>query len=664
MDNLLKYLNNNNFNEIIKNEEYNNININGNYIIHLLAIRGNEEGLEYFIDNKFDINKTNIIGSNIIHLLFENGWDELANKYYTKYPELLFNINNDFVYPITLSVSRFNVFHKCFKFMLKYDKNKIFDIFNDVSKFNNNIFTLLIIYSEDNKDDKYTKFLIDNINNIDFSKPLYNPILMYSIEKNKNILTKYFINNNKGINNKNYLDLLPINMASSKNNIEVIKLLIKKSDVNYGGVTNDYLPLSIAINNDMIDLGEFLIDYVDNYDIVDKHKNTYLHYISNKMYEYSRKNNKELEKRMFNILKKIINKSDIDFVNNYKTTPRMILENYIKSKKKKKDSDTKNLVNSINSIEDKDSDSISIDIIKNTKKFNTGLFNSDIIHNALYTIYLLNKYDNLTIPTQKYDDNKYNNDCDDMELQNIPYDKMYMIIYDIINLSTNYLYPLLPSIIIWGNKDLHYIHKDLFNIIKNIHKNNNKRFILIKISFVTGYQYTHANIVLIDLHDYSVRRFEPYGINNVNDEYILDELLKDKISKVLDKKIKYYTPSDYLNNVRFQLVSNDGSIYLKKTGDPGGYCLAWCFWYIELKINNVDLEEKDLIEKASKKIEHYYRKTENPYLYFIRDYSRKLSNEKDKIFKKIKINKMNYYDVAYKTSNLDKIFDYTVKFLN
>lgn len=661
MDNLLKYLNDNNFKDIIKNKEYYNININGNYIIHLLAIRGNEEGLNFFINNNFDINKTNIYGLNIIHLLFQNGWDEIAHKYYTKYPDLLFNINNDFIYPINLSVSRFDTFNKCFKFMLKYDKNKIFDIFNDVSKFNDNIFTLLIKYSENDKDNKYTKFLIDNINNIDFSKPLYKPILMVSIEKNKNILTKYFINNNKGINNKNYLDLLPINMASSKNNIEVVKLLIKKSDVNYGGVTNDYLPLSIAINNDMIDLGEFLIDYIDNYNIVDKHKNTYLHYISNKIYEYSKNNNKELEKRMFNILKKIINKSDIDFVNNYKTTPRMILENYIKSKKRK-DSDTKNLVDSINSIEDKESDSISIDIIKNTKKFNTGLFNSDMIHSALYTLYLLNKYDNLTIPTQKYDDNKYNIECDDMLLQNIPYDQYYMVIYDIINLSTNYLYPILPSIIIWGNKDLNYIHKDLFNIIKNIDKQNNKRFILIKISFVPSYKYTHANIVLIDLHDYSVRRFEPYGINNVVDEYILDELLKDKISKVLDKKIKYYSPSDYLNNIRFQLVSNDGSLYLKKTGDPGGYCLAWCFWYIELKINNTDLEEKDLIEKASKKIEHYYRKTENPYLYFIRDYSRKLSNEKDKIFKKIKINKMNYYDVSYKTSNLNKIFNYMINY--
>jgi len=657
MDNLLKYLNDNNFKDIIKNKEYDNININGNYIIHLLAIRGNEEGLDFFIDNNINIKKSNSNGSNIIHLLFQNGWDELAHKYYIKYPDLLFNINNDFIYPISLSVSRFDIFNKCFKFMLKYDDKKTYDVLNDVSKFNNNIFILLIKNSQDNKDDKYTKFIMDNINNIDYSKPLYEPILMYSIEKNKNILTKYFINNDKGINNKDNMDLLPINMAASKNNIEVVKLLIKKSDINYGGIDNDYLPLSIAINNDMIDLAEFLIDYIDNFNTVDKHKNIYLHYISNKINEYSKNNSKELEKRMFNILKKIINKSDIDFVNNYKTTPRIILENYIKSKNKK-DKDTKNLIDSINSIEDKDSDSISIDIIKNTKKFNTGLFNSDIIHNALYTIYLLNKYDNLVIPIQKYDDDKYNNDCDNMLLQNIPYDKMYMIIYDIINLSTNYLYPLLPSIIIWANKDLYYIHNDLFNIIKNIHDNNNKRFILIKISFVPSDKYTHANIILIDLKDYTVRRFEPFGINNVNDEYVLDELLEKNISKILNKKIKYYIPSDYLDNVRFQLVSNDQSLYLRKTGDPGGYCLAWCFWYIELKINNPDLEEKELINKASKRIEHYYRKTENPYLYFIRDYSRKLSNEKDKIFKKIKINRMNYYDVSYKTSNLNKIFNY------
>jgi hypothetical protein len=214
----------------------------------------------------------------------------------------------------------------------------------------------------------------------------------------------------------------------------------------------------------------------------------------------------------------------------------------------------------------------------------------------------------------------------------------------------------MPSVILWHNKHLHYINPILYDYIKK--NQNKKRFLFIKLTLVIGEKFTHANCILIDYKDNSVRRFEPYGISDVTDEYFLDKLLSDKISELLNKKIRYYRPGDYLEHAKFQSVSNDSITLYKKNGDPMGYCLAWCFWYVELKLTNPDINEEELIKNAIDNIYKYYKDTENPYIYFIRDYARKLNDEKDKILKKIGIDKIDLYDIEYKIDNLKKILDF------
>jgi hypothetical protein len=662
MENILKYLNDNKFDEIIKIKDYENFKRDGNNILHLLSIRGNEKGMDFFLKENSELNKSNIDGSNIIHLLFKNGWDDLAEKYYKKFSDLLYLFDKDINLPLLDCIDRFDTFIKCFNFM-KSEKNKnIIEILNNVSYHNDNLFINLIKISKNN--DNYYKFITKNIELIDFDKPKMSPILIYSIQNNKNELSKYFIKNKKGIDSKNYLYLLPINIACIKNNIEIVKLLLNENnDISYGGFNNEYFPLNIAINNDFIDLGLILSDYVTNYNTFDRYKNTYMHYIADKLITYLENNNKDNEKKLKQILKKIIYKINIDTPNNDGLTARKILLSYIKLKKKlkTKDSDTKILINTVNSIEEikkiKEND---VNIIQNKKKYVSGLFNSDIFHNMLYCMYLLNKYNDLGIPHYKFNKNEYFENITNFEMQNISYNKYYKIIYDILNIGNRFLYPLIPSVILWRDKDLHYINTDLFKLIKNLSKE--KRFIMIKISLIVGGQYTHANVILIDLKDSSIRRFEPYGISDVGDEYHLDHIILENVSNVLNKKMKYYKPNDYLNLSKFQLVSNDSNNEYRKTGDPGGYCLAWCIWYIELKINNADITEEELITNASEKIIKHYKNTDNPYLYFIRDYSRKLNDEKDKILKKLKFKNIELYDMNYKVTNLEKVLNYMINF--
>jgi len=660
MENILELINNNKFSEIIKIKNYNEYKLNENNILHLLAIRGNQEGIDFFIDNNFDYIKANHEGNNIIHLLFENGWDNVAEYFYKKYPELLEKFNKNLELPIKFCINRYDTFIECYNFIINKKENKkqnIFNLFNYVSYYSDNIILDII---DKYKDKKYFDFIKDNLDLIDFTKPKRNPVLMYCIQNKYEEMAELFIQNNKGLDAKNNMFLLPINVACSNNNINIVKLILdKNSDISYGGLDNEYLPVNISINNDFIDLLNILIKYIKNYNLIDKYKNTYMHYLSDKLNHYVTIKNIELERKLRKIILDFIKNSNIDLMNVYGMTSRTILQNYFKLKQNKDVDSIKKEIKKIK--KNKKDNNVNSDFnfgIMKQKHYNTGLFNADVLHNMLYCIYINNKYNDINIPHIKYKQKEYNESLYELKMQNINYSPYYKIMYDILGFGRTYLYPLMPSLILWHNKHLHYIDPNLYTYIKN----NDKRFLFIKITLIIGEKFTHANCVLIDYKDYSIRRFEPYGISDVNDEYFLDKLLKDKISELLNKKMRYYRPGDYLEHAKFQSVSNDSISLYKKNGDPMGYCLAWCFWYVELKLTNPDLNEEDLIKNAIDNIYKYYKDTENPYIYFIRDYARKLNDEKDKILKKIGIDKMDLYDIEYKISNLKKILDYIIKY--
>ena len=669
---LLYLLNNNKFNELIKSENIYDIYIEENNIVHLLAIRGNENGLDFFITNKKDITITNLRGQNIIHILFKFGYDDLAEKYYKKYNHLLKKFDNDLLLPIFYCCDRYNTFEKCFNFMKKNDFD-LYTLFNTVSFYNENIFTQLIMVSDKIKvNEQYINFLINNINLINFDLPLRNPLCTYAIINNKNNIAKLFIEKNKGLNNKNYMFLLPINIACTNNNLDLVKLILKHNqDITYGGSENEYLPINIAINNNFFELLHLLNEYIKDYDIIDRNRNTYAHYIADKLIFFIENNLINEEKQLRKISFKILQNSNLDIKNNDKITPRELLLQYIKLKEKNKkkninkiDDDLKDIKYLKMMLNKNESDNYNnrynknFTLIKSKKHFNTGLFGADIFYKTFYIMYLHNKYDDLFIPTIKYSEEKIRKLLYLINLQTINYSVYYNIISSIYYITLKYLTPILPSNILWRSKNLYYINPDLFNVIKK----TKKRFILLTISLIVGKDYTHANCIIIDNHNNDIRRFEPYGINNMNDEYELDNYILENCEKTFKKRFKYYKPEDYIGTIKFQSISNDTNNDYRKIGDPMGYCLAWCLWYIELKLNNPDIKEKDLTFLASENILKHYKKYDNPYLYFIRDYSRQLNEEKDKLLRKIKINKDELYDINYKHKNLKKIKEYISKY--
>jgi ankyrin repeat protein len=611
--------------------------LDGNSILHIASIRGDKDGIYKLIKLGADINLANSDGDNIIHLLFKNGFDKISQDIYLKYPQLLFKCNSTLLYPIIYCIDRINTFESCLNYI---KKNGNIQIINKVSLFNENIVTMMI----KKNNIEYNKILLELIDDIDFDKPKLQPVLISAIESN-NKIAEDFIKKNKGLDIKNSEYLLPINIASKLNKNDIVKIILEvNSDITYGGIDNEFLPINIAINNKNIDLLKILMKYCKDFMIIDKYKNTYLHYIIFQLI-----NNNLID---IDIVKFFIKNSDLDYPNIDNITPQYLLNELISTKKYYKSKIKLNKKRKMDLAL-----KVDVNIIENNKKFNSGLFNSDIIHNMLYILYIIKKYDTIGIPSEKFNKKIYVDDLLKIKMQNIPYDKYYKIIYDYISDGTVYLYQMLPSVILWRNKNLYYIHPRIESILENLFKSK-KRFYMIKITLIVSSQYTHANILLIDSENFTVRRFEPYGISDVNDEIFLDRLLGDLISKIFKKKIKYYRPGDYLSGLRFQSISNDGDSTVKKMGDPGGYCLAWCLWYIELKLNNPDIEEEDLLKLASEKIIKKYKSTENPYLYFIRDYARHLNDEKDKILLKLKIPKNEIYDIEYKNSNIKIISKY------
>lgn len=272
-------------------------------------------------------------------------------------------------------------------------------------------------------------------------------------------------------------------------------------------------------------------------------------------------------------------------------------------------------------------DKIIFPITKNNKYWNVTFMNSPI-YNIIYTCIIYKKYKTcMTIPFEllhlpiddddkdkgkdkdkdkdngkdkdkdkdknnktviNYNEVEVNNDKTDNETNKGQND----VITNIINFYKDYKFDfLLPHIIIWKSPTEYYMH-DSFAKYLDICFSNDKRYIYIKISLVPGPNNTHANVLLIDKVTGYVCRFDPYGLSTLPHISKLDDMLEKIIIDVGTKycpNLVYFRPKKGYNLVSFQNISMDENIIIRNGSDPLGYCLAWCFWFVELVFANSKL---------------------------------------------------------------------------
>jgi hypothetical protein len=242
---------------------------------------------------------------------------------------------------------------------------------------------------------------------------------------------------------------------------------------------------------------------------------------------------------------------------------------------------------------------------------------------------------------------------------------------DIIGIIKFYFYnfnTFLPHLIIWKDKFNYFIYPELVKWLK--HYSLSKRFYYIKLSIIASNKIQgnirHANLILIDNLKKTVERFEPYGEIYFLNCLQLNSTLEEEIANKLG--YKYIFIQSYPG---FQIRSDEFDEKNKSYGDPGGFCLAWCFLYLELKLlyenkivkkikESIDNEEiiieltksEQIINLINNYVINKFKEDfpnlktdeqQNLYMSFIRYYAKSLDKEKNEIIKNYGLNISTMY---------------------
>jgi ankyrin repeat protein len=688
--NIQKLINKNNwpkiYNLIITDKIDPNTKIsNGNTITHLAAINNNSKIIKYLLKTHIiSLEQSNDEGNSPIFLLAQYSYLDLLKICLTQNPNFLNLTNNN-------NQSILNILYNNFtflKYILKLNPQIIIE---------DNIITKNIDDSKIKNDVNYNiiKLLLNNIKNN------YNDsLLSYSISKNKIHISNLLIKNNYDVNQLDLSYQSPLFHAINILNYDLINLLISKNcNINYNGPEGDTNPMIFAIKNNIFKLIDLLLE--NNFDInsPDRYLNTSTHYaLQNNQIKLStiakfiylgdlNKNNinnqtplhfliKNYNFEDYNILiknKKLnifikdnSNKRPIDYLleNNIHDFIDIIVDNYSSLINKNlyckninnqscKEEIKKYIFKTKRSIPASDDD-IKIKMII-TQQNDFGLFNSDSFHNIIYLIILLKKYKNIGIPFQYPINDKIINDQILLN-NNLFTSDSELIIFNLVKIYSEYFYDILPYLIIWKSKSQYFIHNNLGFLLKKCLLSNNIRFIIIKLTLITGTNSTHANVILYDKLNNTLERFEPYGTIPYLDFNELNLFIEKFGRENINEDLKFYNPTDILGNIGLQTISNDGEQIVKNLGDPAGFCLAWTLWYLEMRFNNPDVEPKLLIKDVVNNItDNSDINKDKLFIKFIRNYAVELDKEKNKFLKELGVDDNNIYNLVYSEDDLGKI---------
>ena len=520
-------------------------------------------------------------------------------------------------------------------------------------------------------------FLIKILNEINNFKFNFIDKTIFTLKlnlQNKNIIK--ILNIIKSIYNLDKEDdLLLINklcdkIDDSKSLLKILKFIdIKNFDIEYD---NNFLTCIdyLVLNKNLLCL-KYILDKIDYIYFANIDNSC----IFSLLDELKINNDKKIKKELFEIIFEILKKSNLKKIKNIYNQNIIfkILENYkinvnsIKNLIKKINIyDEDNFGNSIYNLLINNYDIKNLDIdFKNINKNNYnkiinfkkilknddyGIYGNNFIHNLLYTNIFIDKYRNLKIPF-------------------IPFNKEYIIekrkLFEISNnkefteyaqLYLNYSIYLLPSLVYWKNSDDYFIDINLIEWIKK----NNKSYIFLKLSIKGEDKFNrHANILFIDYKNNILERFEPYGDNYFCNSLDLNFILKTEIADKLNLKFKFVQSYPGFQTKSHEFDSNNIQIC-----DPNGFCLAWCFLYIEIKMilinknknyNPIDVIDNYIINNFKKDFKNI--NNDNLYMVFIRYYARHLDLEKNKVLKSFGINNKDMYKKYYNYNEMKIISD-------
>jgi len=277
-------------------------------------------------------------------------------------------------------------------------------------------------------------------------------------------------------------------------------------------------------------------------------------------------------------------------------------------------------------------------VFKEYKFADTNSFSSTIIDSGLLFIHLDKKYKNLYIP-------KYLSKIEN----NLEWDGGMILPHPLVEDYNNFAW-----VIYWEDKNNYMIHPQL-NLLINAKKNDDKydcATVLLSVRLPHGG--LHAELIYYDFRNNFIERFDPYG-NSFDIDPDLDDILEEELT--WNTGFYYQNVKKYLPVSGFQSLSDELNELNEKPGDFGGYCLAWCLWYLEHRILNNRFTAKKLIPKLLDKI----LKSKNSLIEYIRNYANDINKHRLKLLKKIGIKKNRLTNTTFTYQEEAKMFQFMIK---
>lgn len=276
--------------------------------------------------------------------------------------------------------------------------------------------------------------------------------------------------------------------------------------------------------------------------------------------------------------------------------------------------------------------------IEKYKFANSNTFSSTIFDAGIFFIHLDKKYKNLYIP-------KYIDKTD----ENLSWENGFEFPDEYLKKYNNF-----PWVIYWKDKYNFHIHPHLNQLI-NSNKNNPKfDSACILLSVLLPHGGLHAMLLYYDFKNNFIERFDPYG-NTYDMDIDIDNILEEELT--WNTGFSYINVKKYLPVAGFQNLSDENNRMYQKPGDFGGYCLAWCLWYLELRLKNFKYGAKELVKKAISKL----LSTEKNMIIFIRNYANTIDKFRFTHLKKAGIEKEKLSNKLFSNSDILKISDYVIK---
>lgn len=192
----------------------------------------------------------------------------------------------------------------------------------------------------------------------------------------------------------------------------------------------------------------------------------------------------------------------------------------------------------------------------------------------------------------------------------------------------------------YTNLEILWIYTTLFiptNLSKQLDEFKNTKsksnFFIIPLGIETAIG-AHANIIIIDKKNKIIERFEPNGSDfPVNFNYQPRSLDNDLTSYFLNhlEDYIYLSSISYQPKIGFQQLESIETGKKYKIGDPGGFCLAWCFWYANMRLEYNKIPVKKLITLLIRRI----REKNLSYKNIIRNYTINITNIRDQVLNSI-----------------------------